>query len=843
MCIRDSVATDCSGTDKVIGVQSNGTVLCASDQTGAGGNVKSGDGVYLYNDTDTIYFNSTLAETDLEVNGSDYWDNYDTTNSTWFENVGGILNIKVSYFTTLWNSIFGTKTTDDLTEGSTNLYDNSSWNQTLANTIYLNLSGGNANQNIDIGNYNLTADYFIGDGSQLTGISSNVEDGTASGQLVFWDGSSEYKHTETSELVWDDTNKRLGIGTGSPQNELNVIGDGNFTGTIYSNGNSVLTSYSETDPYWTSNQSSYSTTAEILAFGYYNSSDFVITDYFTKSQIENFGYYNSSDFNIADYFTSAEVLAFNYYNSSDFDINDYVTSATLLGYNYYNSSDFDINDYYTSAQIEGFNYWNDTHAGFNKSYADTLYADISVTDTNCSVDDSCENIAYDSEINKTYVDNQDSNQDECSEITGCVENAITDGNTNWDNSYGFFNSILNFTGTLTNNKICIYDSSQGIINCSYTDQTGASGNPKAGDGIYLYNDTNTIYLNETKLNETINNEDDDTIYTSEEGLIYLDGTEFKSNMTIFNNSVEAFGYSTESGTVTSVATDDTYLTGGVITTSGTITFNETLAGTDLAVNSSNYWDNLDSPSDINAGDITDDGTYRLQSWDNLTGIPHATPSNGDTTHFSLADEIYDWVIGLAYATTTYVNSLGNFSAWDKDYNDLINTPTYTNDTWVDTYFVRFTELVSQVGNWSNDKSDYWNSSTDLDTVISDDEIAEGKISFSTACAAGDYYRLSGNDLECTTPTDTNAGTICANGEFLNGDGSCDAGYLDADGVDSDTQLTEDQVEAYVFDSDNTANLGLNGYNVTNISYSTFCNGANCWKMYVNASDYFIIEEI
>jgi len=40
------------------------------------------------------------------------------------------------------------------------------------------------------------------------------------------------------------------------------------------------------------------------------------------------------------------------------------------------------------------------------------------------------------------------------------------------------------------------------------------------------------------------------------------------------------------------------------------------------------------------------------AWDNFTGIPHATPSNGDVTHFSWADEIYDWVIGLGYSTTT-----------------------------------------------------------------------------------------------------------------------------------------------------------------------------------------------
>ena len=42
-----------------------------------------------------------------------------------------------------------------------------------------------------------------------------------------------------------------------------------------------------------------------------------------------------------------------------------------------------------------------------------------------------------------------------------------------------------------------------------------------------------------------------------------------------------------------------------------------------------------------------------------------------------------------------------------------------------------------------------------------------------------------------TDNNTNASTICASGSFLNGDGTCNAGYLDADGTDS----TNDSVQA------------------------------------------------
>jgi hypothetical protein len=46
----------------------------------------------------------------------------------------------------------------------------------------------------------------------------------------------------------------VGINTRTPQNTLNVVGDGNFTGNLYSNNAQVLTSYTETDPLWTGNE-------------------------------------------------------------------------------------------------------------------------------------------------------------------------------------------------------------------------------------------------------------------------------------------------------------------------------------------------------------------------------------------------------------------------------------------------------------------------------------------------------------------------------------------------------------------------------------------------------------
>jgi len=61
--------------------------------------------------------------------------------------------------------------------------------------------------------------------------------------------------------------------------------------------------------------------------------------------------------------------------------------------------------------------------------------------------------------------------------------------------------------------------------------------------------------------------------------------------------------------------------------------------------------------------------------------------------------------------------------------------------------------------------------------------------------------------------------------------NCDT--LDTDGsgllscgtdADTDTNLTEDNVEAYIFDADNTANLGMGSYNITAVECIVFDSG-------------------
>ena len=65
-------------------------------------------------------------------------------------------------------------------------------------------------------------------------------------------------------------------------------------------------------------------------------------------------------------------------------------------------------------------------------------------------------------------------------------------------------------------------------------------------------------------------------------------------------------------------------------------------------NSSNYWDSLDTPADINAGDINDDGTY-------LTSFTETDP-------YWTANQSF-------YSTTTTIQGWKYYNLTDFDIND------------------------------------------------------------------------------------------------------------------------------------------------------------------------------
>ena len=543
-------------------------------------------------------------------------------------------------------------------------------------------------------------------------------------------------------------------------------------------------------------------------------------------------------------------------------------------------------------------------------------------------------------------------QDACSEITGCVENAITDGNTNWDNSYGFYNNIANFTGTLTNSKWCLWDGSEidcnvepvsdtntqlsdsDILTLGYNHtsdiQTWVNANDDAGltdltdfdqtawrlfysnnlgdvielslgtDGQYLQSQGGTSSLT---WSVPINTDTQDLSYNTATDVISLtdggsiDITEVDTNTNCSaDQSCANILYTTDSY-LGGLSCADTQIAkynstsgnweceGDETGAGGTITGSGTAGKITKWTSGSAVGDSIISES---GSDITVAGKIKATDWtnvsitesqvsdadwyDSVSDIPTATPSDGDTTHLSTADHIFDYIASLAYATTSYVDT-----------------------------------IVASVGNWSEDKSSYWNTSTDLDTVIATDEITELKIDFNTACAAGNHLYINGNNLACEADDDTTytagGGLTLTGTQFNHTDTSSqsssdnsartyiqdiildtyghitsivtatetvtntdtqdlsydtatdvislvDGGSIDITEVDTDTHLTEDQVEAYIFDSDNTANLDLNNYNITGINSLVgetdptnmrITQNASCWTIHAGDTTFSVCE--
>jgi len=237
-------------------------------------------------------------------------------------------------------------------------------------------------------------------------------------------------------------------------------------------------------------------------------------------------------------------------------------------------------------------------------------------------------------------------------------------------------------------------------------------------------------------------------------------------------------------------------------------------GTDIII--------IDTNGNLNAsGDIYENNVLLTDTYWNLSDV--ATPSDGDTTHISTADQIYDYIVSLSYVANAwdalsdmplnngliYIGDGGNNPAAQTMSGDA----TITNTGVISVVSTQGLDIANITSGDS-----YWNSSDSLDN----DELAEGKIAFSTACAAGEYYRLTGNDLECTTPTDTTytadaplnmSNTVfgminCANGEYYLFNSTANGWTCEPEATGGINNIVEDVTPQLGGD------LDVNGFNIT-----------------------------
>lgn len=155
--------------------------------------------------------------------------------------------------------------------------------------------------------------------------------------------------------------------------------------------------------------------------------------------------------------------------------------------------------------------------------------------------------------------------------------------------------------------------------CDGLDATGGSSSKWITDKIYLYNDTDEIFFNETKLNATIDSRDSDTTYTADGLYLYLSTLQFTFNETKLNNTIDVRDTDTDTNANTECSGTTTYLDGEGNCDDISGVYIAQADESSLNVNKSLYWDDLNSPSDINAVDITDDNTYVTVAGDTMTG--------------------------------------------------------------------------------------------------------------------------------------------------------------------------------------------------------------------------------
>ncbi len=140
-----------------VGASSGESIVMDGDDAFILGKLEVGDGLTL---------NGTEVKDWSEVNQSDTNTNIideGLYNSTQLQNQSdGKLGIITSWFSDFFDTLFSGKTTDDLSEGTGNFYDNRSWNQSHANTLYL--TGNPFDQSLNTTDSptfeNITANYY-----------------------------------------------------------------------------------------------------------------------------------------------------------------------------------------------------------------------------------------------------------------------------------------------------------------------------------------------------------------------------------------------------------------------------------------------------------------------------------------------------------------------------------------------------------------------------------------------------------------------------------------------------------------------------------------------------------
>jgi len=250
------------------------------------------------------------------------------------------------------------------------------------------------------------------------------------------------------------------------------------------------------------------------------------------------------------------------------------------------------------------------------------------------------------------------------------------------------NSLGNWSADKTNyaldSRVTSVNTTSNIQNLGFV-----TGEHRKGDGVYLYNNTDTMYLNETKLNQTIDARDSDTTYNFQ-----CPTGQFVKNLT------STGGYVCEaaagSGDITSVQADNKYVYNGSDTGDVILAFNETKLNATIDTRAAAFGDNKtwnESYANTKYLQISD---QRYNDSAAISSIGNWTLDKpGYTLTSGLVSILGNWSLDKSGYTVTsgLVSILGNWSLDKPSYATVANNINTSN-------------IVASVGNWSLDKPTY-----------------------------------------------------------------------------------------------------------------------------------------
>jgi len=420
--------------------------------------------------------------------------------------------------------------------------------------------------------------------------------------------------------------------------------------------------------------------------------------YYNKSEIEN---------NFSNYYTATEINnnLSNYYNQTEIDslnLSHFTDDLNYSGQNT-NASEFLI-----------------TNEGIIDNVIDIMGSWINNNLNWVNMSQIFSSIGNFSAWDKDYSD--------LINTPTALSNFTDDLNYTWDN---ITNIPSGFSDKIDNDTFVSYDCPSGQFVQNISGNVSECATPTnsvdthvAGDQIYLYNDSTTMYINETKLNQTIDDRGTGATYTAGSNLT-LSGTIFSANMTAikeyFDTIYSAIG-SAFSGSWNDLTDIPAGFSDGV--DNDTADTNETIRFNNLVGNCSanNFVFGIDENGNkvcledqTGTGGKSADGIYLYNNSNTIyfnetklnNTIDLRAVSGGNTT-----EEMQDAVGGSFNITLNY---------------DDANNKIGVNQTWLNSIYTKISNLVGMVGNWTLDKPNYFNKTESWNNVSGSEWITPSQV--------------------------------------------------------------------------------------------------------------------